>query len=80
MLLIVCPHCGPRDQTEFSHGGEAGRVRPANPEVLGDAEWTDYLFMRTNPKGVHKERWCHSAGCRKWFVTGRDTRSHGWVK
>ena len=44
MLLIECPWCGPRAETEFSYGGEAGIVRPADPDTLSDAEWADYLF------------------------------------
>ena len=23
MLLIECPYCGPRDETEYRHGGQA---------------------------------------------------------
>ena len=50
MLLIDCPYCGTRDQSEFSYGGEAHIVRPLKPDSLSDEEWADYLFMRTNPK------------------------------
>ncbi len=32
--------------------------------------------MRYNPKGAHKERWCHSAGCRRGFNVERDTVSY----
>ncbi|MFO1061925.1 MAG: sarcosine oxidase subunit delta [Dongiaceae bacterium] len=31
MLLITCPYCGPRDEEEFSYGGEAHIARPADP-------------------------------------------------
>ncbi len=79
MLIINCPHCGPRDQIEFSSGGEGDRPRPIDPSVLSDAEWAEFLFMRRNPKGAHRERWMHSAGCRKWFTLTRDTRSHRFV-
>ena len=34
------------------------------PETLSDEEWGDYLFMRKNTKGVFKEQWNHSVGCR----------------
>ena len=50
MLLIPCPWCGPRDECEFVYGGEAHIKRPENPDALSDAEWADYLFMRTIPK------------------------------
>ena len=73
MLQLPCPWCGPRDEVEFTHGGEAHRVRPAVPERTGDAAWADYLFMRTNPKGLHLERWVHTHGCRRWFNAARDT-------
>jgi heterotetrameric sarcosine oxidase delta subunit len=73
MLLINCPWCGAREETEFHCGGEAHIVRPAQPSSLSDDHWADYLFMRTNPKGVHLERWCHEAGCGRWFNAARDT-------
>lgn len=76
MLLIECPWCGPRDESEFSYGGEAHIVRPADPYALSDDEWADYLFNRTNPKGLHREQWCHSHGCRRWFNAERDTVSY----
>ena len=73
MLLIDCPWCGPREETEFSYGGEAHIVRPKDPYALDDADWADYLFMRKNPQGRHREQWLHSAGCRRWFNVERDT-------
>lgn len=73
MLTINCPWCGPRDETEFGFGGEAHRTRPADPSALSDAEWAEFLFMRTNPKGLHRERWVHSHGCRRWFNVERHT-------
>lgn len=76
MLLIKCPWCGDRAETEFSYGGEAGIVRPPDPDALSDAEWADYLFNRTNPKGTHKELWNHAQGCRRWFCVERDTVSY----
>ena len=76
MLLIACPWCGAREEHEFTCGGEAHLARPLEPERLDDAAWADYVFMRTNPKGVHYERWCHVAGCRRWFNLARHTVSH----
>ena len=80
MLLIPCPWCGPRDETEFSCGGEAHIARPDDPDALSDAEWADYLYMRANPKGRHRERWVHAQGCRRWFNVERDTVSHEIVR
>jgi sarcosine oxidase subunit delta len=76
MLLIPCPFCGPRDESEFSYGGEAHIARPADSWALSDQDWADYLFMRTNPKGRHAERWRHSHGCGRWFNALRDTVTH----
>ena len=76
MLLISCPWCGPRDESEFHCGGEAHIARPADPERLSDAEWADSLFMRKNPKGVQLERWVHRLGCRRWFNMARNTVTH----
>jgi sarcosine oxidase subunit delta len=73
MLLIECPWCGVRDETEFNCVGEAHIARPLKPEELSDEEWADYLFMRKNPKGMHREQWLHAAGCRRYFNAERDT-------
>ena len=76
MLVITCPHCGPREESEFSCGGEAHIARPLAENSLTDAEFADYLFLRDNPKGVFLERWRHTAGCRRWFNVVRDTVTH----
>ena len=76
MLLIPCPWCGPRDETEFRYGGQAGIGEPVDPEALDDAAWGQYLFVRDNPKGPFDERWYHAAGCRRWFDVRRDTMTN----
>ena len=73
MLRIPCPWCGPRDEIEFACGGEAHIALPAHADAIDDAAWGDYLFMRANPKGRHRERWVHVHGCRRWFNIVRDT-------
>ena len=75
MLLVTCPFCGPRAEIEFRGGGEAHIARPAEPERLDDARWAEFLFLRSNPKGVHAERWLHAHGCQRWFNALRDTFS-----
>jgi len=76
MLLIRCPYCGmERPELEFSYGGEAHIARPADPAAASDAEWADYLYFRTNPKGVIAERWRHVFGCGRFFNCLRDTAS-----
>jgi len=73
MFIITCPYCGPRDQSEFTCGGEAHISRPADPAACTDREWAAYVFLRTNPKGRYHERWVHGAGCRRWFNMIRNT-------
>lgn len=74
MLLIHCPYC---DETlpelEFAYAGEAHIARPADPSALSDEEWRDFLFIRTNARGTHFERWRHVHGCARFFNAARDT-------
>ncbi|HEX2117309.1 MAG TPA: sarcosine oxidase subunit delta [Alphaproteobacteria bacterium] len=74
MLIIHCPHCGPRDHTEFSYGGDATVRRPADSAPL-DA-WVDFVYLRDNPRGAHEELWQHVQGCRAWIAVTRDTLTH----
>jgi sarcosine oxidase subunit delta len=75
MLLIHCPHCGPRPELEFSYGGQAHVRRPTGPDAISDQDWADFLYMRSNVKGVHAERWRHLRGCGQFFNALRDTTS-----
>ena len=75
MLLVTCPYCCPRAEIEFRGGGEAHIARPADPSALTDEAWAEFLFVRTNPKGIHAERWNHAHGCQRWFNALRDTVS-----
>ena len=76
MLLIDCPYCGmARPEIEFAYGGEAHIARPPDASVLSDAEWADFLYFRSNPKGVLAERWRHTHGCGRFFNCLRDTLS-----
>ncbi|MDN5834892.1 MAG: sarcosine oxidase subunit delta [Brevibacterium sp.] len=79
MLLIDCPHCGPRDETEFHYGGQAHVAYPADPHALSDREWAEFLFYRDNDRGLYAERWSHSLGCRKWFNAIRDTVTYDFT-
>ena len=74
MLLINCPYCEEqRPEVEFRYGGEAHIARALEPSALTDAQLADYLYMRTNPKGWHIERWHHAAGCGRFFNAVRNT-------
>ncbi len=79
MLLIDCPYCGKRPEIEFAYGGEAHIARPLDPSALSDEEWAEFLYLRTNPKGIHAERWRHRAGCGRFFNAVRDTVSDFFV-
>lgn len=80
MLRILCPHCGVRDQTEFQFGSESNIERPRQPHQVSDADWADYLFNRTNKKGLQQELWVHTFGCRQWFHVVRNTVTHEIVE
>lgn len=72
MIQLTCPYCGVTgEETEFHPGGEAHLKRFASDS--SDADFTDYLFTRKNPRGVHFERWQHQYGCGKWFHAARCT-------
>ena len=73
-MRIDCPFCGTRDQGEFSYLGDATVVRPAATAAM-DA-FVDYVYLRDNPAGPHRELWYHGQGCRAWLEVTRDVRTH----
>ncbi len=74
-MRIDCPCCGLRDHKEFAYGGDAARQRPAHHDT--DIErWSEFVFLRNNPRGPHREFWQHIGGCRQWIVVERNTVSH----
>ena len=76
MLLIHCPVCDQSlPELEFAYAGEAHIARPADPSTMSDEEWRDFLFVRSNPRGLHAERWRHIHGCGRFFNAVRDTVS-----
>ncbi|TPJ38566.1 sarcosine oxidase subunit delta [Mesorhizobium sp. B2-6-5] len=76
MLLIRCPYCETeRPELEFIYAGEAHVSRPADPSALSDDEWKNFLFVRSNARGTHFERWRHMHGCGRFFNAVRDTVS-----
>lgn len=77
MLIVPCPWCGERAEIEFLCGGEAAD-RPADPMALDDAAAADWLFRRTNRKGIGREIWWHQYGCRQWFTLERDTTDNAF--
>ena len=75
MLLIRCPYCGERPESEFRHGGDAHIARPTNMADITDEEFQEFFFLRDNPKGLIFERWRHIHGCGRFFNAARDTVS-----
>ena len=76
MLLIPCPHCGPRNESEFQHGGPARIQRPVDIGAMDDEQWVDYLTVLQNPMGPVDEKWWHVRGCGAWLTLSRDTVTH----
>ncbi len=74
MLLVHCPYCEEkRAEIEFAYAGEAHIARPLDPAAMSDEDWARYLFIRSNPRGRHHERWRHIHGCGRFFNAVRDT-------
>jgi sarcosine oxidase, subunit delta len=74
MLTIRCPYCEmDRPELEFRYAGEAHVLRPVDPSATTDAEWAAFLYLRSNPKGLHAERWRHLHGCGRFFNAVRHT-------
>jgi len=75
-MRIPCPYCGSRDAHEFAFLGDATPTRP-DPAAPDAAEaFHDYVYLRDNLEGPHRELWYHANGCRRWLVVTRDTRTH----
>jgi methylglutamate dehydrogenase subunit B len=74
-MRIRCSYCGERDVQEFTYLGDATKVRPEGSDANAGA-MIDYVYVRDNPAGPHREFWYHSAGCHAWLVVARDTRTH----
>ncbi len=79
MMLIPCPFCGKRNESEFTYGGPVGADRP-DPNAVTDAEWVEYLTVAPNPLGPVQERWWHARGCGEWLTIWRDTVTHDIVE
>jgi len=75
-MRLPCPFCGARDIREFSYLGDATVERPDPDGADALARFVDYVYVRDNPAGPHREFWYHGAGCQSWIVVARDTRTH----
>ena len=75
-MRIPCPHCGARDVREFSYLGDATLSRPDASAPDAIERFVEYVYLRDNPAGPHRELWYHGAGCQAWLEVTRDTRTH----
>ena len=73
-MRINCPTCGERPADEFQSFGSADVRRPEGSDNPQD--WVNYVYLRDNPAGRHREWFFHAAGCRTWLHVTRDTRTH----
>lgn len=75
-MRIRCPYCGERALEEFTYRGDATVKRPDSINESAHDAWVDYVYLRDNPAGPHKELWHHSAGCHGWLEVTRNTVTH----
>ena len=76
MLVIHCPFCGPRNESEFMHGGQSKSKRPESADDLSETEWLNHLIIPANPVGNIEEKWWHVRGCGQWVNVTRHTVTH----
>jgi methylglutamate dehydrogenase subunit B len=75
-MRLKCPLCGERDHSEFIYRGDASVIRP-DAQVKNAAEkFHDFVYLRDNTAGWHREHWYHEGGCRSWIVVERNTLTH----
>src|SRR5262245_63043764 len=84
-MQIDCCYCGRRGHEEFAYLGDAAVARPGGDpnEPLDDSlrqRWVDYVYLRDNPAGLHRELWQHVGGCRAWLLVTRDTATHAILR
>ncbi|WP_424830037.1 sarcosine oxidase subunit delta [Ruegeria sp.] len=76
-MIINHPLLGPRDAQEFVYLGDAAMINRPDWQAENAAEaFHDYLYLRDNPAGEHRELWYHEQGDRSWLVVTRNTLTH----
>ncbi len=76
-MLINHPLLGLRDASEFVYLGDASLMnRPDATAADASQQFHDYLHLRDNPAGLHRELWYHEQGDRSWLIVTRDTLTH----
>ena len=80
-MIIEHPLLGPRDICEFVYLGDASLLnRPRWNQDKAEEKFYEYLYLRKNIAGNHKELWFHQQGDRSWLVVTRNTLSHEIIK
>ena len=81
-MIIDHPYLGPRDAAEFVYKGDAELLNRPNWHKTETQQsiFHDYLYLRKNPAGNHKELWYHEQGDRSWLVITRNTITHEILK
>ena len=80
-MIIDHPLLGPRDAREFVYLGEASLMnRPDWEDENAAEQFYEYLYLRTNTMGEHRELWSHEHGDRSWLVVTRHTLTHEITK
>ncbi len=76
-MIINHPLLGPRDAQEFTYLGDASLMdRPDAADPQAAEKFHDYMYLRDNPAGEHRELWYHEQGDRSWLVVTRNTLTH----
>ena len=75
MLLIPCPYCGERDESEFSYGGSS-RNYPTLGEDHSIVDWYQSIYFASSDRNWLHEYWYHNAGCERWIEVKRDLYTH----
>jgi len=76
-MLIEHPLLGLRDIAEFVYLGDAALLeRPDPASQTAQDDFYEYLHLRDNIAGEHRELWYHEQGDRSWLVVTRNTLTH----
>ena len=75
MLLIPCPYCGERDESEFSYGGSS-RDYPTLDEDHSIDDWYKSVYLPKLDQNTLREYWYHNAGCEQWVEVKRNLFTH----
>lgn len=76
-MIINHPLLGPRDAAEFVYLGDASLMKRPDWQAENAADqFYEYLYLRDNPAGLHRELWYHEQGDRSWLVVTRNTVTH----